>query len=87
MYPNYNPAVFISILSLSFDIGPKRYIHIRRLSAVRQQILSRDSRETVTDIANYWGFWHMGQFAADYRRHFGEAPSDTKARAHKRILV
>jgi len=28
-------------------------------------------------VANAWGFWHMGQFARDYRRLFGELPSDT----------
>ncbi|MCK5375915.1 MAG: helix-turn-helix domain-containing protein, partial [Acidobacteria bacterium] len=31
----------------------------------------------VTDVANNWGFWHMGQFAADYRKMFGELPSQT----------
>jgi len=28
-------------------------------------------------IANRCGFWHMGRFAADYRRLFGELPSET----------
>jgi AraC family transcriptional regulator, ethanolamine operon transcriptional activator len=36
---------------------------------------------TIGDIANTWGFWHMGQFAADYRRQFGELPSETLAHA------
>jgi AraC family ethanolamine operon transcriptional activator len=31
----------------------------------------------IADVANRWGFWHMGQFAADYRRQFGELPSET----------
>ncbi|RKX41165.1 MAG: hypothetical protein DRP64_11685 [Verrucomicrobia bacterium] len=29
------------------------------------------------DAANARGFWHMGQFAADYRKLFGENPSAT----------
>jgi hypothetical protein len=35
------------------------------------------------DVANRWGFWHMGQFAADYKRQFGELPSATLKRAHR----
>jgi AraC family ethanolamine operon transcriptional activator len=31
----------------------------------------------VADIAIRWGFWHMGQFARDYRAMFGELPSET----------
>jgi len=28
-------------------------------------------------LANAWGIWHMGRFAADYRKLFGEVPSET----------
>jgi AraC family ethanolamine operon transcriptional activator len=30
----------------------------------------------ISDVANDWGFWHMGQFAADYKKLFGELPSE-----------
>ena len=42
------------------------------------------SRTRIADVANEWGFWHMGQLAADYRRHFGENPSETLRRQNKR---
>jgi len=29
-----------------------------------------------SDIANVWGFWHMGDFAQRYRRLFGELPAE-----------
>jgi len=32
--------------------------------------------ENVNIIANSVGFWHSGQFAGDYKRLFGEQPSD-----------
>ena len=64
-----------------FGVGPKKYIQIRRLCGVRQQLLSSDDAAIIADVANNWGFWHMGQFAADYRRHFGELPSETMAQA------
>jgi hypothetical protein len=37
----------------------------------------------VNDFANRWGFWHMGQFAADYRRLFAELPARTLRRGDR----
>lgn len=68
-----------------FGLSPKKYIQLRRLCGVRQQLLSVDNKQNITDIANNWGFWHMGQFAGDYRNHFGELPSETLRTANKRI--
>jgi AraC-like DNA-binding protein len=34
----------------------------------------------VHDVATRWGFWNLGEFAADYRRQFGELPSETLRR-------
>ena len=49
-----------------------------RLNAVRSALKRMDSAQVmVADIANEKGFWHMGQFAKDYRQMFGELPSDT----------
>lgn len=57
---------------------PAAYIKARRLYNVRQQLRNMHGADTsISDIANNWGFWHMGQFAADYRRFFGELPSQT----------
>ena len=64
-----------------FGVGPKHYIQVRRLCGVRQQLLSSNNVVSITDVANEWSFWHMGQFAADYRRHFNELPSETLALA------
>jgi len=35
----------------------------------------------VAEVAARHGFLHAGRFAADYRRRFGESPSQTLARA------
>jgi transcriptional regulator GlxA family with amidase domain len=29
-------------------------------------------------VAVRWGFFHLGSFSADYRRMFGEGPSETQ---------
>jgi AraC family ethanolamine operon transcriptional activator len=64
---------------------PKAYIQAQRLTNVRRQLRGADpSRTRVADVANEWGFWHLGQFAADYRRHFGERPSETLRRRRLR---
>lgn len=61
-----------------FGVGPKEFLKGFRLTAVRRQLRNANSNSTrVADVANAWGFWHMGQFAADYRQRFGELPSAT----------
>ena len=63
---------------VEFGVSPKQYVMAFRLNKVRSQLMNRDPRhEPIADIANDWGFWHMGQFARDYRRMFGELPSET----------
>ena len=64
-----------------FGVTPKAYLKSRRLVAVRQELLrSLHSKPLINEIANRWGFWHMSQFATDYRRFFGELPSETLQR-------
>ena len=61
-----------------YGVTPKTYLTIFRLSSVRRELWHSDPDCTkVNDVANLWGFWHMGQFAADYRKLFGELPSET----------
>jgi AraC-like DNA-binding protein len=58
----------------------------RRLDSVRDD-LGRDHGHAVkiADIANKWGFRHLGQFARDHRSWFGELPSDTYERKHGKM--
>jgi len=61
-----------------FGVAPKSFLSAYRLNMVRKQLRTSDPRTAkVADAANEWGFWHMGQFAADYRMLFGELPSET----------
>ena len=61
-----------------FGMTPKQYMLRKRLLEVRRQLLNRRSPALlITDVANAAGFWHMGQFAADYRKMFGELPTET----------
>ena len=61
-----------------YGVTPKAYLKSRRLAAVRHELLRPlHSKPSIKEIASRWGFWHMSQFATDYRRFFGELPSET----------
>ena len=61
-----------------FGVTPKEYLQATRLDCVRKELRRMGPQATISDVANTWGFWHMGRFAANYRRHFGELPSETR---------
>jgi len=61
-----------------YGITAKSYAKAHRLNHVFKILSASDPNATrISDIASNHGFWHMGQFATDYRRHFGELPSET----------
>ena len=65
-----------------YDITPKRYLQAQRLNRVYHNLLfARPHTTTVAEAASIQGFWHMSQFASDYRRFFGELPSATLSRS------
>ncbi|MGI9244876.1 MAG: helix-turn-helix domain-containing protein [Verrucomicrobiales bacterium] len=64
-----------------FQLGPKAFLQAWRLNRVRRDLSVTSPRQlTISDVANRYGFWHLGQFAADYRRQYGELPSGTRER-------
>ncbi|PAU82114.1 AraC family transcriptional regulator [Halovibrio salipaludis] len=71
-------------LQYSFEsivgVSPMQFLRMTRLNRVRRS-LSAGSGTAIADIAAYWGFWHGGQFAKDYKKLFGEAPSETQGKA------
>lgn len=56
---------------------PVKYLRTLRLNGVRRGLRHAAKGVTVQDVAAHWGFWHLGQFAQDYKRLFGELPSTT----------
>lgn len=64
---------FESILGLS----PIQYLRYTRLNGVRRDLKQAFNHETVGDIAARWGFWHLSQFAKDYKILFSEQPKET----------
>jgi AraC family ethanolamine operon transcriptional activator len=59
-------------------LSPMAYFRAVRLNAARQELKAAAAGPaTVYEVAQRWGFWHTGEFAAAYRRLFGELPSQT----------
>ena len=72
----------ISIRGMSLH----RYLKTKRLWLVYRRLLSAAPGARVKSIALQHGFWHMGEFSADYQRLFGELPSKTLALAQIRAM-
>jgi AraC family ethanolamine operon transcriptional activator len=63
--------------------SPIVYLRAVRLNGARRQLRDAARQQQglgVQDVAARWGFWHMSQFALDYRKLFAESPSDTLRR-------
>lgn len=61
-------------------LSPVAYLRICRLNRVRAALAAADPlTTTVTEVAMLFGFLHLGRFPGDYKRMFGEMPSETLA--------
>ena len=59
-------------------LSPKSYLQNLRLNEARKEFLAADRKNvSVQDIARKYGFFHMGHFTSEYKRLFGETPSQT----------
>jgi len=67
-------------------VSPMRYVRNARLERVRAE-LSAGAVEHVAEAAARWQLVHAGRFSIEYRRRFGESPSQTlhKQRSASRL--
>jgi AraC family ethanolamine operon transcriptional activator len=62
----------------ALGIGPNAYLRRRRLSAIHSALRRCDPATiSIGELAFEYGFPETGRFAAYYRAHFGETPSET----------
>ncbi len=67
--------------STSLATGPLTYVRLLRLHLARRALLSAASaRLSIGDVAANHGFWNWSRFTHQYRKQFGELPSDTRLR-------
>jgi AraC-like DNA-binding protein len=57
-------------------LSPMAWVRQLRLERVRDELRGAAAEPvSVTDVALKWGFAHLGRFAMEYKRAFGESPS------------
>lgn len=82
-------AVGISIRSLQRTfrelkgMSPTQYLREVRLEKARARLSDPYSNEAVTDVALGCGFSHLGAFSVEYKRKYGESPSETRLSAKR----
>lgn len=72
------PTLHRTFLEL-FGVPPARYLFLKRLYLARTRLQSGEYG-TVNAVAHSCGFWELGRFASQYRRLFGELPSEALKR-------
>jgi AraC family ethanolamine operon transcriptional activator len=65
-----------------FGVTPKHFLRAWKLNKVRDMLHAQGAGRKISEVAGEFGFWHMGQFAADYRKMFDELPSHTVQRCY-----
>lgn len=67
--------------------SPALFLKMMKLNAVRRMLQYSSTQMTISDIAAHWGFWHLSQFAVDYKRLFGESPSQTMLYKKSKLIL
>jgi len=81
-------AAAVGVGTRALNVGFKRHLKTSvmryllqcRLDGVRAALLRGESGDTVTALAMQWGFFNLGDFAAQYQLRFSERPSQTLRR-------
>jgi len=61
-----------------FKASPNEYIKAIRLNKVKKDLFANED-ESISYLAGKYHFWHMGQFAKDFKNQFGVLPSDVSS--------
>lgn len=65
----------------TFGMTVRDFIKICRLNAANKDLILSCSESTaVTEVAMHSGFMHLGRFSVEYKKLFGESPSESLRR-------
>jgi AraC-like DNA-binding protein len=66
-----------------YGVSPMAYLRSVRMHAARDQLHRTECERLISEVALRCGFTHFGRFSVDYRRAFGETPSQTRNRQRR----
>ena len=66
-------------------LAPLAYLRRLRLNTAKNKLVDPKANDAIADIAACCGFSHLGRFATEYCRLFGETPSATRQRVRTRM--
>ncbi len=73
---NMSVRAIYNAFARAFSTTPKSYVKHVKLRKLRENLLRGHCR-SITEAALDYGFGHLGRFSSDYRKLFGELPSET----------
>ena len=65
-------------------VSPMQYLRQIRLDKAYEILRAATMGVYVSGVAMDCGFMHLGRFSIEYKKRFGESPSDTLARRRQR---
>jgi transcriptional regulator GlxA family with amidase domain len=72
------------VVRRELGVSPMMLLRRVRLAQARADLEAPGRNTSVTNVAYDCGFSHLGRFAREYSRRFGESPSETLRRARGR---
>ncbi len=61
-----------------YGITPKKYLQQLRFNTIKKELIAANPNSvTITDIAYKYNFLHMSHFTTEYKKIFGQTPSQT----------
>ncbi len=78
---NVSERTLLYYFKEKYKVSTSEYIKAIRLNKVKRDIFLLKEKDTnISTIAEKYHFWHMGQFAKDFKKQFGILPSEYKNR-------
>ena len=76
---NISERTLLYAFKEKYKVSPSEFIKASRLNKVKNELYAlKDTNTSIATIAGKYHFWHMGQFAKDFKKQFGKLPSEVR---------